>query len=292
LSDRRYTPRSEYRNWYKRKDWKQLASWQLKDEPLCQRCFIHGHVRAATVVHHVQPHRGDRAFFLDPSNLESLCKWHHDSEAQSEERRGYSVRVGDDGWPVDDKHPSVIGSVGHGFSIPRHIRPSSIPVTVVCGPPAAGKTTWCRQQCEREQGSFIIDLDDYREQLCNDRYSQDPGVMARAFQRRDEALRSLADRSTGQCYFIVMAPSSAERGAWRRALGPNASVQLIATDAAVCAERIDQDPSRISHRRALHAALRSFYRAFDSGAGGRGGHISTSPVSGAGGGPQTRKIAN
>jgi hypothetical protein len=60
----------------------------------------------ATVVHHIEPHKGDEVMFFDPANLESSCKPHHDGDAQSEERMGYSTEVGADGWPIDTKHPA------------------------------------------------------------------------------------------------------------------------------------------------------------------------------------------
>ncbi|WP_081062549.1 HNH endonuclease [Burkholderia cepacia] len=37
---------------------------------------------------HVVPHRGDRRLQFDPSNIQTLCKPHHDGEKQREERRG------------------------------------------------------------------------------------------------------------------------------------------------------------------------------------------------------------
>ena len=71
--------------------------------PLYQRCSRQGKVVPATVVHHVEPHRGDmQKFFGGP--FESLCAQCHNSAAQSEERLGYSI--GADGWPVDPRHPA------------------------------------------------------------------------------------------------------------------------------------------------------------------------------------------
>jgi len=60
----------------------------------------------ADVVHHVKEHKGDPTLFCDPANLESICKPHHDADAQSEERLGYSSEIGADGWPCDPRHPA------------------------------------------------------------------------------------------------------------------------------------------------------------------------------------------
>jgi hypothetical protein len=80
---------------------------QLREHPLCKRCLEMKPRRltAATVVHHIEPHKGDITKFFDPANLESSCAPHHDGDAQSEERVGYSTAVGEDGWPVDARHP-------------------------------------------------------------------------------------------------------------------------------------------------------------------------------------------
>ena len=62
------------------------------------------HPHAAVIDHKIRAEiRPDIAF--DPDNLWALCKHHHDSAKQSEERRGYSTAIGPDGWPVDASHP-------------------------------------------------------------------------------------------------------------------------------------------------------------------------------------------
>nr|WP_155138256.1 HNH endonuclease signature motif containing protein [Roseibium sp. RKSG952] len=79
---------------------------QLATEPLCTKCQSEGRVVAATVADHIKPHRGDEALFWDAGNLQSLCTHHHNSWKQSLERRGYSLDIGSDGWPVDPAHPA------------------------------------------------------------------------------------------------------------------------------------------------------------------------------------------
>jgi 5-methylcytosine-specific restriction protein A len=58
-------------------DWG-LRAQQLRKEPLCAECLKEGRVTVANVVDHVKKHGGDAALFYDPSNLNSLCKRHHD----------------------------------------------------------------------------------------------------------------------------------------------------------------------------------------------------------------------
>lgn len=102
--DARRRQQKPWRALYKTAEWEAIRRKQFAEHPLCKRCLDRGVVRAATVVHHVERHEGDPAkFFRGP--FESLCKNHHDSDAQSEERTGYSREIGADGWPVDVNHP-------------------------------------------------------------------------------------------------------------------------------------------------------------------------------------------
>lgn len=96
--------RSEYQHLYKSKGWRDLRASHLLRNPLCARCWREGHATAATVVHHITAHKGDRTLFENPHNLESLCAPCHNGAMQSIERRGYDKTVGADGWPVDPHH--------------------------------------------------------------------------------------------------------------------------------------------------------------------------------------------
>ncbi|RMF02552.1 MAG: HNH endonuclease [Alphaproteobacteria bacterium] len=95
----------KHQHLYNSRTWKRLRRLRLATDPLCAYCRKQGVTRAATVVDHIKPHRGDWALFADPSNTQSLCKHCHDSIKQSEERLGYSRQIGPDGWPIDPNHP-------------------------------------------------------------------------------------------------------------------------------------------------------------------------------------------
>jgi hypothetical protein len=103
--DRRSPEAERYRRLYKGSTWKHLRKTQLTQHPLCERCRKRNRLTPATVVHHVDTHRGDLQKFYNPGNLESVCAPCHDSDALSEERLGYSSEVGADGWPMDPRHP-------------------------------------------------------------------------------------------------------------------------------------------------------------------------------------------
>jgi 5-methylcytosine-specific restriction protein A len=56
----------------------------LYRHPLCVNCHDQGYLEPATVVDHIQPHRGDQALFWDPSNWQALCKTCHDRKTAQE----------------------------------------------------------------------------------------------------------------------------------------------------------------------------------------------------------------
>ena len=67
-----------------------LRPGQLLAEPFCRMCAERGVCTRATVVDHVEPHRGDWGRFTDRRNLQSLCKRCHDRKTaleQAERRR-------------------------------------------------------------------------------------------------------------------------------------------------------------------------------------------------------------
>jgi 5-methylcytosine-specific restriction endonuclease McrA len=72
-------------------------------------CSKEGIPRAATVVDHIIPHKGDQKLFWNQDNWQPLCKTHHDSHKQAFEKSGRVIRrIGIDGLPVGD----TTGGVG------------------------------------------------------------------------------------------------------------------------------------------------------------------------------------
>lgn len=102
--------RNTYDNWYDTARWQRLRSQQLLAHPLCAICARKGWVTPATIVDHIEPHRGDWFKFCT-AKLQSLCKACHDGEKRIIEERGYSTEIGVDGWPVDRNHPAYQGAM-------------------------------------------------------------------------------------------------------------------------------------------------------------------------------------
>lgn len=89
-----------YDLWYSTTRWRRRRAIQLARKPICEWCERHGRITVATIAHHAEPHRGDPLKFWH-GPLVSLCKTHHDSDAQTIERGGTPRQeIGPDGWPL------------------------------------------------------------------------------------------------------------------------------------------------------------------------------------------------
>jgi 5-methylcytosine-specific restriction endonuclease McrA len=97
----------KYHEWYHSARWWRRRKLQLAHEPLCRKCADAGKVTEARVADHVDPHRGDYNSFLT-GELQSLCFDCHNRRKRMQELRGYDVKFGADGWPLDPAHPSNV----------------------------------------------------------------------------------------------------------------------------------------------------------------------------------------
>lgn len=58
--------------------WQKIRARYLKENPLCVICYTKKIITPATVVDHIDPHKGDVIKFWDEDNYQSLCKSCHD----------------------------------------------------------------------------------------------------------------------------------------------------------------------------------------------------------------------
>lgn len=68
--------------------WQKARKEFLANNPLCAFCARDGEITIASVVDHIEPHRGNQDLFWSPDNWQPLCKPHHDSEKQKMENGG------------------------------------------------------------------------------------------------------------------------------------------------------------------------------------------------------------
>lgn len=81
-------PCRRYQKLYSRAAWKKLRLSWLRTHPLCVECLREGITNPASIVDHVQPHKGNHQMFFDMNNLQSLCKMHHDRKTYLESISG------------------------------------------------------------------------------------------------------------------------------------------------------------------------------------------------------------
>jgi 5-methylcytosine-specific restriction protein A len=87
--------------------WQRASKIFLAQHPLCQcpECDEgRKRVRAANVVDHKVPHRGDRELFWDEGNWQAMNKRCHDSYKQRLEKSGVVLGADESGVPVDPGH--------------------------------------------------------------------------------------------------------------------------------------------------------------------------------------------
>lgn len=65
--------------------WQKARGEHLYENPLCGMCEAIGIVRVATVVDHIDPHRGNQDVFWNRARWQSLCAHHHSADKQRQE---------------------------------------------------------------------------------------------------------------------------------------------------------------------------------------------------------------
>ena len=125
---------------------------------------------------------------------------------------------------------------------PTQVKPMfTIPVTVVCGPPGAGKTTYVTEHAE--PGDLIIDFDPLYVALSGQpKYSKPQDILPFVVEARDAVIERLRTRSNvSHAWLIAMAPRKEERRAYEQ---DGAEIVVMATPAEECLRRIELAPGR------------------------------------------------
>ncbi len=110
---------------YQTPRWRQARRAFLAINPTCHECTRQGAITPATFVDHRRPHGGNDAMFWDQSNWQPLC------------RRCSNMKTGQD---IQAREKSRTRRGEEAMANTTQPKPMfTIPVTVVCGPPGAGK---------------------------------------------------------------------------------------------------------------------------------------------------------
>jgi 5-methylcytosine-specific restriction protein A len=190
----------------------ELRKQRLAREPLCRHCREKGFIREATTPDHIVPIAYGGTDTED--NIQCLCADCH------------AIKTAKEG-----------AAHGGASTHPDWLKPSGIPLTIVCGPPCSGKTTYVKEHAKAFD--TIIDIDAIALDI-DPTYKPWSGMLkgeliTKALRVRNAMLGSLHHQTRGNAWFIVSAPAKAERDWWQQKLGGN--LILIDTPADECKRR-------------------------------------------------------
>lgn len=218
--DRWRLENQEWRRWYGLQRWKDLR-WSVleRDGFTCQICGRLEGDTSQLVADHVEPHMGDPEKFWS-GELQTLCKSCHDSTKQSMER-GQRKANGRPSW----------------------LKPSAVPLVMVCGPPASGKTTYVKARAG--PNDIVIDLDEIVARLSggpSHGWDRERWLHPALF-RRNAMLGDLSRASSGRAWFILTEPTAKGRQWWADKLRPERIV-VIETPERQCIANAALDATR------------------------------------------------
>jgi hypothetical protein len=81
--------------------WQKARLAFLAAHPCCRICEEQGRIIAATIVDHIEPHKGDAAKFWNVDNWQSLCANCNNSLKQQLETTGHFSGTNKDGEPLE-----------------------------------------------------------------------------------------------------------------------------------------------------------------------------------------------
>ena len=170
--------------------WQKMRSHHRRHNPTCAECERSGILTLATDVDHIIPHKNNPELMWDTDNLQSLCKPCHNRKTMSES--------------------NLIAS-----RTPQWLPITPKPLTVVCGRPQSGKSTYIAEHAHPKH--LIIDTANTAE--------------------RNAMLYDYMTAKTkhAHAWLETSAPSFKERKYWR---DRDCSVIVLETDLDQCLNRI------------------------------------------------------
>jgi 5-methylcytosine-specific restriction endonuclease McrA len=237
--DRRRLADTETRKLHKTKRWQDLRwSVLVRDLFTCQICERIEGDTSQLVCDHVEPHRGDvEKFWAGP--FQTLCKACHDSVKQKEEIAARAAGL------------DVYGGKPASYR-PDWLRPSAIPLTIVCGPPASGKTHYVRERAS--VADQLIDLDyivaDMLGRSVKHNWDRDRWLDM-ALRKRNAMLGELSKQPAWPAaWLIVSEPKAEHRAWWLQTMRPKVII-VIEADEQACMMHAARDADRDQHHTML-----------------------------------------
>jgi len=228
-------------------DWRRCRAAFLGQNPLCKFCEQRGLLVAAAEIDHVRTIAEAPELRLDFSNLRALCRPCHARRTALEQSFGR-------------------GAIGRAH--PNWIEPAQIPVTIVCGPPAAGKSSYVRLRAAPTD--LVIDLDEIAAELSGSTpHTWDRARwLAPALHARNALIGKLASARVGweRAWLIVSEPEARHRQWWMDRLKPK-EIVVLETNFDLCIARLKDDPERLPVRAASLLGIRTWFVRYQRRAG-------------------------
>lgn len=224
------------------RQWRKVRAIKLSMNPLCEPCEAEGVTTLAVLCDHRIRVEERPDLRLSIPNLESQCTYHHSVVKQREE------------------------AAGRGSSLPPWLMPARIPLEIVCGPIASGKSTWA--QAHAGEGDLIIDLDVIGSRIEGVPFTHDWNRhhLDAALRERNALLGALAAPNAAQrwarAWFIVSEPTAERRAWWEAHLEPR-RITIMETPAAICAQRVRLDPDRAARIEGATLAIGDWWQRYE-----------------------------
>jgi hypothetical protein len=209
-------------------EWQRARKHHLANHPACS---VFGCTMPATDVDHIQSVQDRPDLRLEPSNFRSMCHPHH---AQRTARDQGFARTGEG---------NSVNAPLRGARHPEWLRPSIVPLTLVCGAPGAGKSTYVEQR--RGPKDMVLDLDAIIAKLSGQPlYQAAPSWRDAALRWRNGRLSLIGYVSSRwpMAWLIVAEPRDHWRQWWVDKM--RARVVVLETPLATCVERVTVDDRR------------------------------------------------